>query len=87
MGNTQSKREDEYIIKLKDKYKLGSGAYGTVYKIIRKDNKRPYAAKIYNVPYEIMTPQQKLGYERELKILQETSHPFVINYIEEFVYN
>jgi serine/threonine protein kinase len=29
---------------------------------------------------------EKLGYDRELQILQETSHPFVVKYMEEFVY-
>jgi serine/threonine protein kinase len=33
-----------------------------------------------------MDKLQKLGYERELKILQETSHPLVIKYMEEFLY-
>jgi len=28
----------------------------------------------------------KLGYDRELKALQETSHPLVIKYLEEFIY-
>jgi serine/threonine protein kinase len=28
----------------------------------------------------------QLGYDRELKILQETSHPLVIKYCEEFIY-
>jgi NIMA (never in mitosis gene a)-related kinase 1/4/5 len=33
-----------------------------------------------------MDKLQKLGYDRELKILQKTSHPFVIKYMEEFIY-
>ena len=34
----------------------------------------------------MMDALEKLGYDRELKILQETSHPFVVKYLEEFVY-
>jgi serine/threonine protein kinase len=33
-----------------------------------------------------MDNMEKLGYDRELKILQEIDHPFVIKYMEEFVY-
>ncbi len=33
-----------------------------------------------------MEKLQKLGYDRELEILQKTSHPFVIKYMEEFIY-
>jgi serine/threonine protein kinase len=28
----------------------------------------------------------RLGYDRELAILQEVNHPFLMKYIEEFVY-
>jgi hypothetical protein len=34
----------------------------------------------------MMSSLEKLGYDRELKILQEASHPFVVNMIEEFIY-
>jgi hypothetical protein len=27
-----------------------------------------------------------LGYERELQILKETNHPFVVGYFDEFLY-
>ncbi len=33
-----------------------------------------------------MDKLQKLGYDRELDILQKTSHPLVIKYMEEFIY-
>jgi serine/threonine protein kinase len=31
-----------------------------------------------------MTTKEEMGYERELKILKEADHPFIIEYIEEF---
>ena len=31
-----------------------------------------------------MTNKEEMGYERELKILKEADHPFIIEYIEEF---
>ena len=33
-----------------------------------------------------MNELEKLGYDRELDILQKISHPFVIKYMEEFLY-
>ena len=33
-----------------------------------------------------MDKLSKLSVDRELKILQETSHPFIVRYIEEFLY-
>ena len=33
-----------------------------------------------------MTNKEEMGYERELEILKEVQHPFIIEYIEEFPY-
>ena len=33
-----------------------------------------------------MTSKEEMGYERELEILKEAEHPFIIEYIEEFPY-
>ncbi len=73
-------------MKVTDKNKIGEGAYGVVYKIITNDEKIACAAKIYKVPFKMMNSLEQLGYDRELKILQETSHPFVVKYMEEFFY-
>jgi hypothetical protein len=51
-----------------------------------KDNQTACAAKIFKVPFKMMSDLEHLGYDRELKILKETSHPFVVKYMEEFVY-
>jgi serine/threonine protein kinase len=67
---------------LTDSNKLGEGAYGIVYKILAKESKTAYAVKIFKVPFKMMNSLEQLGYEREHKILKETSHPFVIKYIE-----
>ena len=86
MGNGVAQGEKAYSINLDEKNKLGEGAYGTVYKIKTKDKKVTCAAKFFKVPYKMMSQLEQLGYDRELKILQETSHPFVVKYMEEFVY-
>ena len=86
MGNTATKGPDAYEMKLTEKNKLGEGAYGEVYKIMTKDKKTACAAKIFKIPFKMMNALEQLGYDRELKILQETSHPFVVKYMEEFVY-
>ena len=69
-----------------EKNKIGEGAYGVVYKIMTNDEKIACAAKIYKIPFKMMNPLEQLGYDWELKILQETSHPFVVKYMEEFFY-
>ena len=51
-----------------------------------KDEKTACAAKIFKVPFKLMDSLEQLGYDRELKILQETTHPFVVKYMEEFFY-
>jgi hypothetical protein len=33
-----------------------------------------------------MSSKEEMGYERELLILKEADHPFIIEYIEEFNY-
>ena len=33
-----------------------------------------------------MNSKEEMGYERELEILKEADHPFIIEYIEEFSY-
>ncbi len=85
MGNATSGPK-AYSIKLTEDNKIGEGTYGEVYKITTKDQKTVCAAKILKMPFKMMKPLQQLGYDRELKILQETSHPFVIKYMEEFHY-
>jgi hypothetical protein len=45
-----------------------------------KKTKVNYAGKFFRLKYELMTNDQKLIYERELKILQKISHPLVIKY-------
>ena len=86
MGNTSTTGPDAYKINLKENNKIGEGAYGTVYKIMTKDEKTDCAAKIFKLPAKMMNSLEWLGYDRELKILQETSHPFVVKYMEEFFY-
>jgi serine/threonine protein kinase len=86
MGNAANQGEKAYSMKLTDKNKLGEGAYGTVYKIMTKDKKTACAAKIFKIPFKMMDSLEKMGYDRELQVLQETSHPFVVKYMEEFVY-
>jgi serine/threonine protein kinase len=87
MGNSATKGPDAYHMKLTKENKLGEGTYGAVYKIKTKSKPSiPCAAKIFKIPLKMMDSLDQLGYDRELKILQETSHPFVIKYMEEFVH-
>jgi serine/threonine protein kinase len=85
MGNTAS-GAGAYKIKLTSDNRLGGGQYADVYKIQKKDTKEFYAAKLLKVPIQYINSLEKLGYDRELQILKETDHPFVIKYQDEFMY-
>ena len=85
MGNAATKA-DAYSMILTDTNKLGEGKYGIVYKIMTKYKNTICVAKIFKVPFVKMSHLEQIPYSREQLILQETSHPFVIKQIEEFVY-
>jgi serine/threonine protein kinase len=85
MGNSVSKTgEKAYKIKLDDANKLGEGSFAKVYKIKRQIDNSLCAAKIFKISLSNMSFKEEMGYERELKILKEADHPFIIEYIEEF---
>jgi len=88
MGNSKSNTigERAYKIKLTEENKLGEGSFAMVYKIKRKIDDHLCAAKFFKVPLSLMNSKDETGYERELKILKRADHPFVIQYVEEFVY-
>jgi serine/threonine protein kinase len=85
MGNTAS-GVGAYKIKLIPENKLGGGQYADVYKIKKKATKEWYAAKFLKVPMLHINSLEKMGYDRELQILKETNHPFVIKYQDEFIF-
>ena len=85
MGNTSS-GVGAYKIKLTSENRLGGGEYAEVYKVQKKDTKQFYVAKFLKVPLKYINSLEKLGYDRELQILKETNHPFVIKYQDEFMY-
>ena len=76
MENSSS--EDAYNIELIDDNLLGEGSYGQVYKIKRKIDGLDCAAKIFKVPLNYMDSIEQLSYDRELKILKQADHPFII---------
>jgi serine/threonine protein kinase len=65
MGNAAS-GEKAYSMKLSEKNKLGEGAFGAVYKIKTKDKQTLCAAKVFKIPFKMMSTLEKLGYDREL---------------------
>ena len=79
MGNTAS-GIGAYKIKLIPENRIGGGQYADVYKVKKKDNKQYYAAKFLKVPLTFINSLEKLWYDRELQILKEINHPFVIKY-------
>jgi serine/threonine protein kinase len=85
MGNAVSESgEKAYKIKLDEANKLGEGSFASVYKIKRKKDNLLCAAKLFKISLSNMSSKEEIGYERELNILKEADHPFIIEYIEEF---
>jgi serine/threonine protein kinase len=78
MGNQATSGELAYKISLTKENFIGEGQYGDVYKIYSKDLSKVYAAKFLKMKPENMNSEEKMGYERELKVLEETTHPFII---------
>ena len=66
--------------------KLGEGSFASVYKIQRKNDGQLCAGKIFKLSLRVMNSKEEKGYERELEILKEAEHPFIIEYVEEFEY-
>ena len=85
MGNSASGPE-AYTINFTSENRLGGGQFANVYKVQKKDTKKLYAAKFLKIPLAYVDSLEKLGYDRELQILKEIDHPFVIKYEDEFEY-
>ena len=85
MGN-RAAGAGAYTIKLNSENKLGGGQYADVYKVIKKDTQKLYAAKFLKVPLAYIDSLEKPLYDLELQKLKEIDHPFVIKYEDEFEY-
>ena len=78
MGNSLSNGEQSYKIKLTEEKMVGEGSFAQVFKIKRKKDGQQCAAKIFKIPMSAMNAKDETGCERELKILKQANHPFVI---------
>jgi serine/threonine protein kinase len=78
MGNVPTSGEEAYKFTLDEANKLGEGSFATVYKVKRLHDNQLCAAKIFKIPLSNMNSKEEMGYERELKILKEADHPFII---------
>ena len=68
--NLATKGEHAYQISLTNENLIDAGNYGDVYKIYSKDYQKVYAGKFLKVKPEHMDSEDRLGYERELEIIQ-----------------
>ena len=68
-----------YTMNLTSENRLGGGTYADVYRVQKKDTKKLYAAKLHKAQYS-KDSVGKTVYEREVQILKEVDHPFVIKY-------
>jgi serine/threonine protein kinase len=79
MGNNVAGGEKSYKIKRTDENKIGEGSFAEVYKVTKRgDKKEVFAAKIFKIQNELMCSSEQLGQERELQILRDLEHPFIL---------
>lgn len=78
MESQATSGKDAYEISLTRENLIGEGNQGDVYKVLDKHQNKVHAAKFLKVPLDCMDSEDRLGYERELEILQDITHPFII---------
>ena len=83
---SQATGANAYTIDLIPENKIGGGNHAEVYKILNKYTEELCAAKFLKGRFDFFDYLDKLGYYRERYILKETNHPFVIKYIDDFIY-
>ena len=84
MESSQLSGEAAYNIDLS--LKLGEGKYSNVYKIQRKTDGMICAAKIFNMELQDIVSYEREDSKKEETILKSVDHPFIIPWIESFVY-
>ena len=62
--------------------KLGSGAFGSVYKVKRKEDSKIYAMKIVKI--SLLGTKERENALNEIRILYSLAHPNIIGYKEAF---
>ena len=77
METYPTKGHTAYHIHLTDENLLFYGLYYPYYKVIRKDNKKEYCLGVTGSGY-------RDRYDKDVKILLEANHPFIVNYIDHF---
>ena len=77
---SNGKKLRDFIIDFKNDYEklesIGVGATAIVYKVMKKDTKKLYAAKVL----KSFTEDDKLGFISEIKALSEFDHPALIGF-------
>ena len=70
------------ISDFKIRKKLGKGAFGSVYQVIRKEDSKKYAMKCVKI--SSLSQKEREGTLNEIRILASLSHPNIISYKEAF---
>ncbi len=86
MGNVPTSGEDAYEFKFDIDHFVGYGSFAEVYKIKAKASGKFFAGKFFRRRIADMNSKDQLGIQRELKIMREVDHPFIVKFIEEFDY-
>ena len=86
MGPAPLTGEKAYYIKQTPENMLGEGAEALCFKIQAKNSKQICVAKLFKMPIDLMDSREKSRFETELETLRELNHPFVVKYIDYFLY-
>lgn len=79
-----ARKRDDQVVVLLEKYevegRIGSGAFGSVYRIRRKADGAKFACK--SVIYAGMTQSHKEQLVAEVNIMRELKHPHIVRYVD-----
>jgi serine/threonine protein kinase len=71
---------------MQNKEYISEGNYGWAYKVVRKYDGLQVVAKVLKTSVYAIDEEGSDIFERELKVLKQADHPFLIEFIENFVY-
>ena len=88
--NTEFRTEKELIkwygFDINDKENIGSGAFVTVYKAVKKDEQLVLAVKVMEISGK-SEHKLKTDAKSELFVMEKTSHPHIIKLFDHFIIN
>jgi serine/threonine protein kinase len=77
---------DAYEYNVTDpKQLIGKGAYGYVFRAIRKRDQENFAIKVSKDTLALLSERERQDQLEEIKLMKKYSHPLIVEVIDEFV--